>query len=176
MKTTPSTEKEYTTKDEFDANDRAFFEAHKVLMGGAGDLEKAAAIVTDYALTSGDRLALAFFLARFADFVEAGKLPPTPMREGFRGAIEALKTKDNGKRKGRSKMSLGDREWARTHAMLVANFLRDGAVSLEAAIDKVVAFRAARNRRETGYSDLSAPRASAAKIKRDYLKFRRLKK
>jgi hypothetical protein len=175
MKTTPSTEKEYTTKDEFDADDWAFFEAHKVLMGGAGDLEKAAAIVTDYALTSGDRLALAFFLARFADFVEAGKLPPTPMRKGFRGAIEALKTKDNGKGKGRSKMSLVDREWARTHAMLVADFLRDGA-SLEDAVNKVVAFRAARIRRETGHPDLSAPRASIAKIKRDYLKFRRLKK
>ncbi|MEJ1958363.1 MAG: hypothetical protein WDM70_01990 [Nitrosomonadales bacterium] len=58
-------------KDEFYDADKAFFKAHSVLMTGVGDLENAASIVTDYALKTGDRGALSFFMARFADFVEA---------------------------------------------------------------------------------------------------------
>lgn len=179
MKKTSSIEKAYETKDEFDDVDKAFFKAHDILVTGVGDLENAAVIVTEYALKSGDRLALAFFLARFADFIEAGKLPPTPMRKGFRDVINTLSLSRNGKvkgkGKGRSKMTLSEREWARTHANIVAHFVNKND-SLEVALEKTVAFRAAHIRRETGYEDLSAPNASASKIKRDYLKFRRLKK
>lgn len=175
--------KEYTTKDEHDDADKAFFKADTVLATGVGDLEKAAATVTEYALTSGDRCALSFFLARFADFVEAGKLPPLAMRKGFRGVIEVLSAKNKSKSNGRCrpKMSMLERAWARTHASIVARFVNSG-YSLDSAIDKAVAMRAvhvrqaAKMRGINGYNDLSAPNASASKIKRDYLKFRKLKK
>lgn len=175
MKKPLPVEKEYTTKDEYDDADRAFFQAHTVLMTGVGDIENAASTVTEYALMSGDRLALACFLERFSDFIEAGKLPPTPMRKGFRDIIKALSASCNEKGKGRPKMSLPEREWARTHANILAYFENQGG-SFEDNLEKTVALRAAHIRRATGHEDLSAQNASASKIKRDYLKFRKLKK
>jgi len=163
-------------EDKYDDADRAFLQAHAVLMAGVGDLENAANTVTKYALTSGDPLALAFFLARFADFIEDGKLPPTPMQKGFRAVINTLSpSRTKGKGRGRPKMTLLGREWAKSHANIVASFMSKGD-SLEVAIDNTVAFRAAHKRRGTGNEDISAPNASITKIKRDYLKFRRLKK
>lgn len=171
----PSPEKAYTTKDEFYDADKAFFQADTVLATGAGDLEKAATTVTEYALTSRDRGAMSFFLARFADFIEAGKLPPLAMRKGFRGVIAALSLPPTGGQRRRPSMSMLEREWARTHANLVAHFMNKGS-SLEDAISKVEAMRAWHVRKTTGHHDLSAPKASASKIKRDYLAFRKLKK
>lgn len=167
--------KEDETKDKSYNADKAFFRADVTLQTGVGDLESAAATVTEYALTSGDRGALSFFLARFADFVEAGKLPPLAMRKGFRDVIAALSLPPTGGQRRRPSMSLMEREWARTHANLVAHFMSKGS-SLEDAIDKVVTMRAGHVRKTTRHHDLSAPKASASKIKRDYLKFRRLKK
>lgn len=171
MKKTPS--------DKFEDEDKSFFKAYNILTTGVGDLENAAATVTEYALKSGDRVALAFFLARFADFIEDGKLPPTPMRKGFRDVINTLSLsrdgKAKGKGKGRPKMMLDEREWARTHANIVTHFVNKNN-SLEDAVEKAVALRAAHIRRDTGNEDLSAQNASASKIKRDYLKFRRLNK
>ena len=180
--------KEYETKDEFYEADKAFFEAHSVLLSGVGDLENASTIVTEYALKSGDHGALAFFSARFADFVDAGKPPPMPMLKGLRDVFntfreggcasmnDAFALSRDGKGRPKQTISILDREWARTHANLVAHFRRGGTVSLEDAVDEVVAFRAASIRRNTGAPDLSAPKASTTKIKRDYLKFRRFKK
>lgn len=177
--------KEYETKDEFDDVDKAFFKAHGILLSGVGDLESAAVTVTEYALKSGDRGALAFFLARFADFVDAGKIPPMPMLKGLRDVFNMFRggaSMDDafalsGDGKGRPKNQMLKREWARTNAMLVAHYWDNGAGgSLEDAIKKVVALRAALIRRATGYDELSAPGCSTSNIKRDYLKFRRLKK
>lgn len=179
MKKPPPAEKEYTTRDEYDDADRAFWQANTAWMTSVGDLEKAAAIVTEYALKSGDRLAVGSFLARFADFVEAGKLPPAPMRKGFRSMVHLLTAPHNSKTggKGRPEMSLANREWARTHANLVAFFLdRNKGCSLDDALEEVVAVRAASLRRVAGNADVRAPKSSASKIKRDYLRFRRLKK
>lgn len=179
MKKPPPAEKEYTTKDEYDDADRAFWQADTALTTGIGDLENAASIVTEYALKSGDRLAVGCFLARFADFVEAGKLPPAPMRKGFRSMVHLLTAPHNSKtgEKGRPKMPLADREWARTNASLVASFLdRNKGCSLEDAVEEIVALRAGHLRRVAGNADVRAPNSSASKIKRDYLKFRRLRK
>lgn len=166
---------EYKTKDEFYEQDKEFFRAHSVLSTGVGDLEAAAVIVTDYALASGDPGALSFFLASFADFVEAGRLPPLAMRKGFRNVIATLrrgKSKNN-QTKGRPRLPLLEREWARTNANLVAHFHKSS--SLDDAVEDAVALRAAELRIRTGNSDLSAPNASKSKIKRDYLNLRKLK-
>lgn len=179
---------EYETKDEFYEADKAFFEAHSVLLSGVGDLEKAAATVTEYALKSGDRGALAFFLACFADFVDAGKIPPMPMLEGLRDVFNAFRgggcasmndafaLSRDGKGRPKQTLSIFDREWARTNANMVVHFHVNHGDSLEVAKEKTEAWRAALIRRETGDPDMSAPDASYAKIGRDFLKYRKLKK
>lgn len=169
---------EYYTKDEYDDYDKEFFKAHNILVQatlgcGAGDLENAAVTVTKYALESGDRGTQLFFLARFADFIEDGKLPPLPMRLGFRDVMNALARPNNKKCKGRPKMSMFQREWARTDANMVANSVNIGDTQ-EIALEKTVAFRAAHLRRKTDNPDLSAPVSSESTIKRNYLKFRKL--
>lgn len=176
MKKPSPIEKEYETKDEFYEEDKAFFEAHAILLSGVGDLEKAAAIVTEYALNTGDQLALAFFLARLADFLEAGKLPPAPMRKGFRDVLKMSQNKNSEGKNGRPKTSLVDREWARTNANMVVHYHVNHGDSLEVAKEKTVEWRAASLRRKTGSPDLSAPKASYSKIDRDFKKYCKFKK
>ena len=182
MKKTLPVKKKYPTKDEHEDADKAFFKAHDILLTGVGDLENAATTVTEYALKSGDRGALAFFMARFADFVDAGKPPPKPMLNGLRDAFNIFregKSMDEAfalsyKSKGKPKASLFDREQARTNAALVEQGMKNDD-TLEVSLEKAVAFRAVFLRRKTGNNDLSAPGGSTSKIKRDYLKYKKLK-
>lgn len=128
MKKPRPAEKEYTTRDKSDDADQAFWQAEAILWTGVGDLDNAAAIVTEYALKSGDSLAVGCFLARFDDFLKTEKLPPAPMRNGFRDVVRLLTAPYNSKNggRGRPKMSLVDRECARTNAGLVGHYVNKG--------------------------------------------------
>jgi hypothetical protein len=52
------------------------------------ELEEASANLTDYALKSGDRLALSIFIVAYSDFLNINKSPPMPMLKGLGDVLE----------------------------------------------------------------------------------------
>lgn len=162
-----------------DIKDDAFFAAHDVLLRALEiniddtELNRAAAIVTEYAFKHGDETAIKFFLARFSDFINADISPPFPMLQGLSKVFEKYRVDGLSmdaaffaqRGKGRPQ-SIGSREWARTDASLVSHF-RDNENTLEKAIAKTAHFRA-HGREETKLEST---------IKRNYLKSKkRIKK
>ena len=175
-------EKEYETKDEHEEHDAAFLEAHNAFtrfaLGHQVDEEtinNAAEILTEYALKNGDRFALAAFIVSFSDFIDVGKAPPMPMLKGLRDVLEKYRceTRSMDKAfslhktsKGRPSRAIVQREWSRTNASLVIHWMSEGD-TLEVAIEETVYFRTAGGKWKGD---------SEAKIKRDYLKYRKIKK
>lgn len=52
------------------------------------DIENYASTLTEYALKSGDRLALSFFIVIYTDFINTNKPPPMPMLKGLGNVLE----------------------------------------------------------------------------------------
>lgn len=128
------------------SDDHQFFDAVFIL-GGALDnkvpqdkTDEAARIAMDYCLRSGDRLAWAFLLAIFEDFVRDGKTPPAPMLLGladvfrkFRSGSTSMDAAFGLKQSKRgAPKTLLKREWARTNASLVDHWLFKGHSPSEA--------------------------------------------
>lgn len=159
------------------SDDRQFFDAHLILVGALENkvpqdkTDEAARIAMDYCLRSGDRLAWAFLLARFEDFVRDGKTPPAPMllgladvfckfRSGGTSMDAAFGLKQS--KRGAPKETLRKREWARTNASMVNHELFKGH-SLSEAYALVASFRDALHGDGTG--------DSISKIARDHDKY-----
>lgn len=159
------------------SDDRQFFDAAFIL-GDALDnkvpqdkTDEAARIAMDYCLRSGDRLAWAFLLASFEDFVRDGKTPPAPIllgladvfckfRSGGTSMDAAFGLKQS--KRGAPKETLSKREWARTNASLVDHWLFKGHSPSE-AYALVASFRDAPHGDGTG--------DSISKIARDHDKY-----
>ncbi|GKS69650.1 hypothetical protein W03_16540 [Nitrosomonas sp. PY1] len=173
-------EKEYETKDEHDERDAAFWDANivfaKLALGHQLEdtiINNAAEVLTACALNNGDHFELACFIVAFSDFVDANKPPPMAMLRGLRNSLERFRceTKSmdkafylNKERKGRPEHSSVDRALGRTIANHVVYWVSKGN-TLEEAIEKTAEYY----KKET-------TRISETKIKRDYLKYRKIKK
>lgn len=167
----PDTKKKLLIEAEAASN---FFEAHrKITIYCSGnkinesELEEACASLTDYALSSGDRLALSLFIKAYTDFLDINKSPPMPMLKGLGEVLEKYRQKNismndafniSKNNKGNPGLSLVKREWAVTNASMV-RYWRECGETLEVAVEKTAAFRK---------SD------SETTIKRHYFKYREL--
>lgn len=154
-------------------SDDEFHAAHVVILHherhSAEQVHAAATRMIKIATQKGDRLMWSFIFARIAEFIDRGDCPPMPLLKGvseaftrFRGGLKSLDEAFGLKRATRGRpVTWSDRERARTRAEVVADFITRGD-TLEVAI-----WRAA------SLSILGD--VSESQIKRDYLKYRRLK-
>ncbi|MBK7353491.1 MAG: hypothetical protein IPI97_01795 [Nitrosomonas sp.] len=141
------------------------------------DIENYASTLTEYALKSGDRLALSFFIVIYTDFINTNKPPPMPMLKGLGNVLEKYRCEGismndafnlRGKKRGRPSAPLADRLWEETNASLVKYYLPKVHGKLEKAILEVNAFR-------TSIADRTGSRmpknSSESAIRRHYLKY-----
>lgn len=160
---------ESDTRDEFAHDDAEFDRAHNIILQDlaapldAELVDGAASALARTAIQSGDRLKLAFLLARFEDYVNEARAVPAPILRAiaaafrkFRGGVSmddafALKQGHRGR-----KATWATREWARTNAALVSHYVAKGE-TLEVAVERASAFR----------------KQSESQVKRDYLHYRR---
>lgn len=164
--------KDFDTRDEFAADDDAFWQAHEILKQDlvapldSRTVENAAMILARLTINSGDRVKLGLLLARFTDYHHAGRCAPLLLTQAVLQAFERFQrgmSMDEAfwlkhARRGRSK-GIIDRQRGRINASVVAAHLNQ-AESLETAIE---AASTERNRSEST-------------MKRDYLHYRRVTK
>ncbi|WP_454438361.1 hypothetical protein [Thauera mechernichensis] len=160
---------DHDQRDEFATDDAEFGQALAIIMQDLSTplapqvVEAAAKALSRLAVSSGDRLKLSCFLARFDDYLQAGRAAPLPIQQAIRQAFMRFRSGTSmddafglkADRRGR-KPSWGVREWARTNANLVAFWVSKGS-TLEVAVERVAEFR----------------EQSEGQIKRDYLRYRR---
>ena len=160
---------EYDTRDELAHADPAFDRAQNIILQDLATplddetVDDSAGTLARTAIQCGDRVNLAFLLARFEDYVNAGRTAPAPILRAiahafreFRGGVSmddafGLKQASRGRQS-----TWAAREWARTNAGLVSHYVAKGE-TLEVAVERVSEFR----------------KQSESQIKRDYLHYRR---